>query len=139
VFQKILLPVDLSDRHGAAVDLATDMAAQGAGEVVLLHVIEVIHGLSQEEEQGFYSRLEKAAQKHLDKLGGPLSRRGVPWRAEISYGNRGLEIVRRAQQGGIDLIVLTAPRFDPKDAGVGWGSLSFKVGFVAPCPVLLVK
>jgi nucleotide-binding universal stress UspA family protein len=48
-------------------------------------------------------------------------------------------VVRYAAEGKVDLIVLTAPRFDKNHPAVGWGSLSYKVGMLAPCPVLLVK
>jgi hypothetical protein len=61
VFKKILLPVDLTDKHLPALDVAADLAKQSGGEVLLLHVIEVISGLSMEEERDFYGRLEKRA------------------------------------------------------------------------------
>ena len=38
-----------------------------------------------------------------------------------------------------DLIVLTAPRFDPAAPGAGWGSMSYRIGILSQCPVLLVK
>ena len=107
--------------------------------MVLLHVIEVIAGVSMVEEKEFYARLEKAALKHLKRLGSRLNAQKVPWRAEILYGSRGPEIVRYADKARADLIVLTAPRLDPRKPGSSWGSLSYKVGFLSPCPVLLVK
>jgi nucleotide-binding universal stress UspA family protein len=139
MFQKLLLPVDLSDRHGPALEATAELAGQSGGEVVLLHVIEVIAGLSLDEEKDFYRRLEQAARNHLGHLGHTLEQRGIPWRAEILYGHRGPEIVRQARETGADLIVLTAPRLDPSNLAGGWGSLSYKVGIAAPCPVLLVK
>jgi nucleotide-binding universal stress UspA family protein len=139
MFKKILLPVDLSDRHGQAVDVAADLAEQSGGEIVLLHVIEVIAGLSMEEEKHFYNRLDRAAKAHLEHLGGSLKQRKGAWRAELLYGNRVVEIVRHAREAGTDLIVLTSPRIDPEHPAIGWGSLSYKVSMLSPCPVLLVK
>jgi nucleotide-binding universal stress UspA family protein len=139
MFKKILLPVDLSDRHRRALDVATDLAKQSGGEVTLLHVIEVIAGLSLEEERSFYQRLEKNARNHMARLADHLKHHQIAWRTEIVYGHRGPEVVRQATETGADLIVLTAPRLDPSEPGVGWGSLSYKIGFLAPCPVLLVK
>jgi nucleotide-binding universal stress UspA family protein len=139
MFQKILLPVDLSERHQAALDAAADLASQSGGEITLLHVIEVIAGIPMEEDLAFYHRLEKAARKHLNQLGGLLRHRKVARHGEILYGPRGPMIVQYAQEKGIDLIVLTSPRFDPSNVGVSWGSLSYKVSVLAPCPVLLVK
>ncbi|HLN31727.1 MAG TPA: universal stress protein [Gemmataceae bacterium] len=139
MFKNILLPVDMADKHGPALDAAAELAKQSGGEIVLLHVIEVIPGLSLEEERGFYGRLEKAAQGHLGKLGAHLKHLGVPWRAEIVYGNRGAEVVRFSAAAGVDLIVLTSPRIDPSNLGASWGSLSYKISYTCQCPVLLVK
>jgi nucleotide-binding universal stress UspA family protein len=139
MFQKILLPVDVSDKHGPALNMAAELAGAGKGEVLLLHVVEVISGLPMEEEKGFYGRLEKAARSHLEKLGARLKERKVPCRAEVIFGNRGPEVVRYAQTAGADLIVLTAPPIDPNNLASSWGSLSYKISLVAPCPVLLVK
>lgn len=137
-FERILLPIDLSDRHGAAIDLAATLVGQ-AGEVVLLHVIEDIAGLPSEEGKGFYGRLETAARTHLDRLAGVLNNRKVACRAEVVYGHRAAEIVRYATDAKTDLIITIAPRVDPKNVAAGWGSLSYKISLLSPCPVLLVK
>jgi len=139
MFRKILLPVDLTDRHGKALEAATDLARQSGGEVTLLHLVELIPGLGMDEERTFYQRLERMARKHLEGLGKHFEGAGVRWRAEVLYGARGPDIVRYAQETGADLVVLTSPRFDPGHPAAGWGSLSYKLGVLAPCPVLLVK
>jgi nucleotide-binding universal stress UspA family protein len=139
MFKNILLPLDVSDRHDHALDVAADLAGAAGGEITLLHVIEVISGLTMEEEKDFYRRLEKAARDKLARLGDRLKARKVAWRAEVLYGARGAEIVRFAREAGTDLIVLTARRFDPQDPGASWGSLGYKIGLLAACPVLLVK
>jgi len=139
MFKQILLPVDLTDKHRPALDVASDLASQSQGQIVLLHVIEVIPGLGMDEERAFYSRLEKAAQKHLARLSGHLEKRAVPCRAEILYGNRTLEVVRFAGAEGTDLIVLTSPRLDPSNPGAGLASLSYKITVLCQCPVLVVK
>jgi nucleotide-binding universal stress UspA family protein len=139
MFRNILLPVDLTARHRQAIEAATDLARQSGGEVTLLHVIEVIHGLAMEEEKPFYQRLEKMARKHLQALGGRFEAAGVRWRPEILFGARAAEVVRYANETGADLIVLTSPRFDPERPAAGWGSLSHKIGLLSSCPALLVK
>jgi nucleotide-binding universal stress UspA family protein len=139
MFQRILLPVDLSDRHQQALEAATSLVKQSGGEITILHVIEVIAGLSLEEEKNFYKRLEKSARDHLARLADQLKQHHVAWRTEILYGHRGAEVVRYAAEHGIDVIVLTSPRLDPKNPGVGWGSLSYKISMFAQCPILLVK
>jgi universal stress protein A len=139
MFNKILVPVDLSDRHGQALQAAADLATQSGGEITLLHIIEVIAGLSMEEERDFYRRLEKKARHHLTPLADCLKQQQIPWRTEILYGHRAPEVVRYAAEIGADLIVLTSPRMDPNHPGVGWGSLSYKISIISQCPVLLVK
>jgi universal stress protein A len=139
MFKKIMLPVDLSDRHRQALQAAADLAKQSGGEITLLHIIEVITGLSMEEERDFYKRLEKKARNHLTPLADHLKQHQIPLRTEILYGHRGPEVVRYAAEIGADLIVLTSPRMDPNNPGVGWGSLSYKISIMSQCPVLLVK
>jgi nucleotide-binding universal stress UspA family protein len=138
MFRNILLPVDLSERHDRALNVAAELAA-GGGQVILLHVIETIAGLSPDEERHFYGRLERASRAHLERLGRRLAERRTHCRAEVRYGHRAQECVRFAEDAGTDLIVLTAPRFDPDAPAAGWGSLSYKVGVLSRCPVLLVK
>src|SRR5262249_39376388 len=96
MFTKILLPVDLSDRHMQALEAATTLAKQSGGVVTLLHVIEIIAGLTLEEEKSFYKRLEKSARQHLTRLAEHLTQQQITWRMEILYGQRGPEVVRYA-------------------------------------------
>jgi nucleotide-binding universal stress UspA family protein len=138
MFRKILLPVDQSNKHGPAIKVAVELAGQN-GEVVLLHVIETILGLTMEEEKDFYRRLEKAARAHLQHLGGDIEQHKVAWRAEVLFGNRGPEVLHYAATMGVDLIVVTSPRLNPSNPAESWGSLSYKLGLMAACPVLLVK
>jgi nucleotide-binding universal stress UspA family protein len=139
MFKNLLLPVDMSEKHQPALDAAVNLARRNGGRVTLLHVIEVVAGLPVDEEKAFYGRLEKAARKHVGQMGEALKQQNVSFQAEILYGHRGPEIVKYANENGIDLIVLTSPRFDPNNMGVSWGSLSYKISVLASCPVLLVK
>jgi nucleotide-binding universal stress UspA family protein len=139
MFQKILVPLDMTFKHRRAIDTAAELARLSGGEVVLLHVIELLHGIPREEEKEFYDRLETAAQVHLEKHLIGLREHGIPCRKELLFGIRAAEVLRHARSLEADLIVLTAPRIDLDHPEDGWGSLSFKLGIFAPCPVLLVK
>ncbi len=139
MFKRLLLPVDLTDKHAGVIATAADLAQQSGGSVTLVHVIELIPGLSREEDRAFYDRLEKTAQAHMDHLGQALTARKIAWQAALRFGHRVQETVRFAQEQHSDLIVLTAPTFDPAHPTVGWGSLSFKISVLSPAPVLLVK
>jgi universal stress protein A len=139
MFRNILVPIDLTDKHQPAVDAAAKLAEANHGSIELLHVIETIAGLPMEEEKTFYERLERVARKHLDKWGRSLAQRGLEWRAEVVFGPRSSEVVRRAEAAASDLIVLTVPRVMPDQPVTSLGSLGYKVGLLAQCPVLLVK
>jgi nucleotide-binding universal stress UspA family protein len=138
MFKKILVPVDLSDLHQQAMEIAEALAVESGGEVILLHVIEVIPELWMEQERDFYARIEQRARAHLAQLGRRLGERKVSRREEVTYGNRSHEIVRYATETGIDLIVLSSHRVDLNDPG-SWGTLSHQIGILSQCPVLLVK
>ena len=139
MFKKILIPVDLTDVHQPALDIAARLAKENDGEVTLLHVVEVINEVWAVEERGFYNRREQMARDHLARLGHALEERGVPRREEVVFGHRAPEIVRYAAEVGADLIVLKSHRIDLENPSAGWGTVSYKVGILAQCPVLLVK
>ena len=139
MFKHILLPVDLSNKHTSALEMAAELATQSGGTVTLLHVIEVIHGLSKDEEKPFYDRLERIAHRHMETLGQHLAQRQIAWQAVLIYGSRAQETIRFAGEKSVDLIVMTSPRMDPDHCRQSFGSLSYPIAFVAPCPVLLVR
>ncbi|HEX9869619.1 MAG TPA: universal stress protein [Candidatus Tectomicrobia bacterium] len=138
MFKHILVPVDLSDRHQHALEVAAYLARESHGEVALLHVIEITPG-PWPQERDCYKRIAELAHHHLTSLGRSLEADQVLGRQEIVYGNRAHEIVCYALEAGIDLIVLTSRRIDPNDPNAGWGPVSHQVGMLSQCPVLLVK
>ena len=139
MFKRILVPLDLSPNYRRAVETAAELARQGSGEVTLLHVIETIAGIEMEEERDFYNRLETAARTHLHRCGDILKALRVHGHSEILLGHRARAILRFAAEKNADLIVMSAPRIEPGHPEVGWGSLSYKISILAPCPSLLVK
>lgn len=138
MFERILVPLDLSPRHLTAVDVAAEVRAP-EGEVTLIHVVEVIPGIPIGEDRAFYDRIEAQVEGHLGGQRERLDGQGVPCQVAIRYGDRAEEIVRYAEEIAADLIVLGSHRIDPETPGAGWGTLSYKIGILAPCPVLLVK
>jgi nucleotide-binding universal stress UspA family protein len=138
MFTKIVVPLDLTERHQPALETAAQLARQHGGEVTLLHVIELIPGLPMEEEKTFYQRLERIAREHLERHAAVLTDRQIACRDKILFGQRAAEIVRFAQEHA-NLVILTAPRLSPENIGARWGSLSHQVSLLVTCPVLLVK
>jgi nucleotide-binding universal stress UspA family protein len=139
MFHKILVPVDLADRHESALEIAARLATHDAGEVTLLHVIEVLHGLPREEDPKFYDRLEVKSRARLDALTARLKEKGVSARPVVLYGERVPEVLRYTLQERVDLIVLSSHPPDPNQPGGGLGTMSYLIGVAARCPVMLVK
>jgi nucleotide-binding universal stress UspA family protein len=137
VFRRILVPVDFTKKNRRAVRVAVRLASERGAEVLLLHVIERVDAGEPQALTGFYRKLESNARQKTKEL---LAAAGtVKARAEIVYGNRVNEILRYAQDKKIDLIVMSSHRLALKHPGENWGTISYKVGLLSRCPVLLVK
>jgi nucleotide-binding universal stress UspA family protein len=121
MFKKILVPLDLTDKRRPALAIAGELAQQSGGKVSLLHVIEVIPGLSRDEESDFYNRLERIARNHLEQHARMLADHKIPFQNEVLYSNRPQEIARYAASARADLIVLTAPEIEPENPS-SWGA-----------------
>jgi len=139
VFKNILVPTDFSDEDSHALDIAVKLSSPKSGKVYLLHVIEVIANTTFEEFKDFYTKLEKRAFKDLNEMIDAFQERQIDIAPEVIYGNRAQEILRFAQENQIDLIVMKSHRIDVEDRAQGWGTISYRVGILAQCPVMLVK
>jgi nucleotide-binding universal stress UspA family protein len=137
VFRRILVPVDFTPKALQAARVAGGVAGEDSG-VTLLHVIERIDDNTPGLER-FYRRLDAAARRKLEPFARIFARKGIPVKVVIVYGNRLREILRFAGESRSDLIVMASHRFVRNQAGRGWGTLSYEVGLLSPCPVLLVK
>lgn len=137
MFQRILVPVDLSGRNQRAVETASGLAGPD-GEVTLLHVIETLD-LPFDELEDFYQRLHDKAAGGLDEMAEVLSRSGVTVVQRISYGHRVREIIGYADENGSDLILMGSRHLDREDPAAGFASLSHQVAILSRTPVLLLK
>ena len=137
MFRRILVPVDFTKRSDRAVRVAARIAADRKTSLTLLHVIERVDAGDPKGLAGFYRKLESSARRRLAEL----VRRARPAAAsaEILYGNRVNEILRFAEARHVDLIVMSSHRLATRHPGEGWGTISYKVGLLSRCPVLLVK
>ncbi len=138
LFEKILVPVDLTQKNRHAVDVAAELGSASGGSVTLLHVIEMLD-LPFEEVEDFYLQLEERAAEAMGELTGPFVERGVRHVQHVRYGDRASEIVAFAQEEDFDLILLSSHRADLEEPARNWASLSHKVAILAQTPVLLVK
>ena len=138
-FRHILVPTDLTGRTERALRLANILASRNSARVTLLHVIEALDGLSFEELKPFYERLERKARTTMNELIRRAPERSASSAGAVVYGRRAEDIVKFAVANGVDLIVLASHRVNPSRVNRDWGTISYKVGILAQCPVLLVK
>jgi nucleotide-binding universal stress UspA family protein len=138
MFRHLLVPTDLTDRTVKALDVAIAISA-GQAQVTLLHVIETIAGAEFEEFSSFYHKLEKQAREKLNDIVARSRTSRGPVDVAIVYGARTEEVLRFTRSEGIDLIVLASHPVDPSEPHHGLGTMSYKLGILAPCAVLLVK
>jgi nucleotide-binding universal stress UspA family protein len=139
VFRRILVPVDFTPRSLRAARAAAKVAATTRAETTLLHVIERIDEGQSGALEAFYRKLESAARGKMKALLAPIAGKGLSVRAEILYGKPVGEILRFAQANRIDLIVMSSHKLPLRHSGESWGTVSYKVGILSRCPVLLVK
>ena len=64
---------------------------------------------------------------------------GLSLEIQVLFGRRVYEILTFAANHDVDLIILSSHKLDPENATEGWGTISFKVGVLSHCPVMLVK
>jgi nucleotide-binding universal stress UspA family protein len=139
MFNNILVPTDLTERSLKALDVAVSMTVPDGGRITLLHVIETIEDTGSEEFQDFYRQLEQRARKSMEEMIGKYLKHLPLIEKEIIYGKRVKEIVSFAEEKAIDLIILSSHRVERESGLQTWGTISYKVGILSHCPVMLVK
>ena len=139
MFKNILVPSDLTERNQKAMDIAVKMALENHAAVTLLHVVEILEEVDSDDFKKFYKHLGTTAGRKMDKLISKHGREDVPIVKQILYGKRVYEILNFAVAHDVDLIIMSSHKLDPDNATEGWGTISFKVGVLSHCPVMLVK
>ena len=136
-FRHVLVPTDLTERTWNALELANKLTVPGRSRITLMHVIETIEGIQFDELKPFYGRLERKARTTMTRFARRVPSMRVGY--ALIYGRRAEQIVTFAAANDVDLIVLASHRVDPSKVNRDWGTISYKVGLLAQCPVLLVK
>lgn len=140
MFDTILIAVDLSATNDVVLDRASSLATSDHTEIILLHVIETLDGVSVEEDPEFYEELHDNATEKMTPWAEKLKAAGFEVTARVDYGKQGQEIVAAAQDTGADLIVMRSHVVDTEaDASDQVGTVSHQVALFAPCSVLLVR
>lgn len=139
MFKNILVPTDLTKKSKIALDIAAEMATKDEATITLLHVIEIIDDVKDEEFLAFYEKLRKRARIIINEIAEQYQGDRFRINKEITTGKRVQEIIRFANEHEIDLIILSSHKIENFDAGEGWATISYKVGILAACPVMMVK
>lgn len=139
MFQHVLVPVDFSSKNKRAMEIVLDIAGAGKSRVSLLHVIEIIEDATMEEFKDFYAGLQKKAEKKMAGLVALMQKHELQVTDKIVFGNRVQEILKYAADNEVDLIVMSSHKLHLEEPSRDWGTISYKIGILSQCPVLLVK
>ena len=139
MFNNILVPTDLTEKSQKAFDIAVSIASNYKSSITLLHVIEMIEGVEDDEFSDFYDKLRNRSQKMIEKMANKYAGKNLIINSEVILGKRVPEIIHFADDKEIDLIILSSHRIEDFGSGDGWATISYKVGILASCPVMMVK
>lgn len=138
-FQRILIPLDFTDKNQLALDVAFELAVTNESRVTLLHVIETIDLPNDPEIEQFVDHLKQRADRELEFCAQRFSDANLPVEWKVRVGKRSREIVAYESEHDIGLIVMSSHSIDPHDPGARLATLSYQVAILSRCPVLLVK
>lgn len=139
MFKNILVPVHFTKENKKALDIAVKIASKDKGTVHVLHVVEIIADTTFTEFKDFYTNLEERAQKRINTLIASSKNSEVKIISTVLYGDRVQEILTFAEKRKIDLIVMNSHKISLENPSQGWGTISYKIGILAQCPVMLIK
>jgi nucleotide-binding universal stress UspA family protein len=139
MYDVLLIPVDLSSTNEQVIQTARSLAAADQTKILLHHAIETLQDEEPGEMDDFYEELRADAEEKLDEWAARLAEDGFTVESMITYGERGPEITRVAEEQDVDLLVMRSRRVDRTDADAQVGTVSHQVAVFAPCSVYLVR
>jgi nucleotide-binding universal stress UspA family protein len=136
---KILHPTDFSETADAALAQAERLGKALGGELVLLHVVDLVIGadLSGGDLSRVYDAVDDVARQEMAKRVAGSTAAGVPARGDVRLGGTAEQILEFAQQEQPDLIVI-GTRGRRGLARLLLGSVAERVVRAAACPVMTV-
>lgn len=137
MYEKMLAAVDESEIADRVLEATRELASLSGGEVWVIHVRE------REPSKFMTSSAESSEEAHatVNAAVEKLASAGVKAHGQVAhaiYGYAAREIVKYAQENGIDLIVMGS-RGHGDLAGLLVGSTAHKVIHLADRPVLVVR
>jgi len=141
--KRILFPTDFSDSAKHALAYATSFASEYKAEITVLHVVETLavgyaSDLFPVPMADVFQEISSYARTEIAKLAADLRQKGLVVHEKVLQGKPSAEIVRVAQEDGVDLIVLGTHGKGMLDQAL-FGSTMERVLRKAPCPVLTCR
>ncbi len=139
MFEKVMWATDGSEAADQAMPLASALAAEGGGELVAVHCVELT---MPGKAGGRYPRFanEDELKAKIERQVAELSGEGVPTTvrmATTSVGGAAHVIADAARDEQADVIVVGTRGHTPL-GGLLLGSVTQRLLHIAPCPVLAV-
>jgi nucleotide-binding universal stress UspA family protein len=128
---RILYCTDFSHNSEGARGYAISLATEYGAELTLLHVAEKASDL------GRADAIIAERTRELDKLVSDNERKDLKVKTVVRFGKPYEQILRYAQEGATSLIIMTARGGDAADRAV-FGSTTYRVIQLGPCPVLAI-
>ncbi|MHC4879343.1 MAG: universal stress protein [Planctomycetota bacterium] len=136
--KRILVAVDFSETSHKAFDYALSLAKAFEAEIIALHVLEDPILYAPTTDQSYRDAYERALQGKLEGLVNRHGVEGVRVTTVMKQGAPFVEIIRHAQAGRCDLIVMGTLGHGPIKHML-LGSVAEKVVRKSRCPVLVVR
>ncbi len=144
MYDRILLPTDMSPGVGQAIDQAIDLSTRYDAELHVLYVVdaeayssypgdEYVH-----EFEGLESALERAGRKAVEDIADRAATEHVETTTVIRHGVPHEEILQYIDEGKIDLTIVGS-KHRPGEYRRLLGSVAERVARMAEQPILIVK
>jgi nucleotide-binding universal stress UspA family protein len=134
MFGRIIVATDLTPATRLSLRAACEVR-HSQGEILLVHVIRPIAGVSDGELGGFYDRLRTNAAAQMRDLSSWFTReRHISIPCLVAMGDPAREIDRIARERQADLVVVAHGA-----APAPLGSVCYRLTHLAPCAVLMLQ
>lgn len=144
MYDRILLPTDMSSGVDRAIEHAIDAAQRYDAELHVLYVVdadayssypgdEYVH-----EFEGLEQALEQAGRDAVEAIADAADEAGIPTETVIRHGIPHEEILEYADEAGTDLTVVGSKN-RPEEYRRLLGSVAERVAHMAEHPVTIVK
>jgi nucleotide-binding universal stress UspA family protein len=143
MYERVLVPLDGSERAETILPLIQQMAGPLDAELILLRVVEPISTAEAIASAGIvspdsFALRELEAKQYLDGVERRLSKKGLRAHTRVAFGEPPEVILTVAKETGADLIAI-ATRARTALGRLVFGSVAETVLRASPVPVLMIR